>query len=357
MTPNNTPNFEFFASANGFNGFKSYFNEIFNPCNLTKLFILKGGPGTGKSTILKKIGKFANENNLNYEIFRCSSDPNSLDGIIIKSNESSVAVIDGTAPHQMDTVIPGAFDELINLGAAWNSKELNKEMEEIKSLNILKSQAYQNAYNYLSISSVFNKKIKAEIKKIFNYNLAEEKCKNIIQLYQEDKGKVDIRLISSFSKNGYERNNCFEKVFKEKYTVKNTYGSASLFLSILTENLKKHKISFINIPSPLDENEIEGIYLNEYATLIISEKNTENCINNIDTSEFINLNLIKNKEKELNIFEEHLKLYMNLAKDELCSASKYHFELEKIYTPKMNFSIIESIYDDLLQKIKNTLFP
>ena len=45
----------YFASANGYRGFRSYFNEVFAEEGLDKLFILKGGPGTGKSTLMKRL--------------------------------------------------------------------------------------------------------------------------------------------------------------------------------------------------------------------------------------------------------------------------------------------------------------
>ena len=47
----------YFGAANGYSGFRSQFGEIFNSHNMEKLYILKGGPGTGKSTLLKRIDR------------------------------------------------------------------------------------------------------------------------------------------------------------------------------------------------------------------------------------------------------------------------------------------------------------
>ena len=44
---------EFFAASNSSTGFVSYFDVIFNPKSYEKIFILKGGPGTGKSHFMK----------------------------------------------------------------------------------------------------------------------------------------------------------------------------------------------------------------------------------------------------------------------------------------------------------------
>ena len=43
----------FFASMNTANGFQSYFKEIFDPKQYNRSYILKGGPGSGKSSLMK----------------------------------------------------------------------------------------------------------------------------------------------------------------------------------------------------------------------------------------------------------------------------------------------------------------
>lgn len=45
----------YYACANSARGFVSFFDG--NIKGLDKLYILKGGPGTGKSTLMKKIGR------------------------------------------------------------------------------------------------------------------------------------------------------------------------------------------------------------------------------------------------------------------------------------------------------------
>ena len=67
------------------------------------------------------------------EIF-CSSDPHSLDGVIAEKNDRRIAMVDGTAPHERDAVIPGAIDEIINLGDFWERRWLVGQKENIKRL-------------------------------------------------------------------------------------------------------------------------------------------------------------------------------------------------------------------------------
>ena len=43
----------YFAAANTKNGFVSYFDDIFG--KIKKIYVIKGGPGTGKTTTVKGI--------------------------------------------------------------------------------------------------------------------------------------------------------------------------------------------------------------------------------------------------------------------------------------------------------------
>ena len=49
----------FFAAANTSSGFVSFFDRLFDPKTLKKIYILKGGPGVGKSTLMKNAAKAA----------------------------------------------------------------------------------------------------------------------------------------------------------------------------------------------------------------------------------------------------------------------------------------------------------
>ena len=105
-----------FPGSNTSKGFYSFYRYILTQDNANRILCLKGGPGTGKSSLMKKVGKYFFAKGYNIEYHHCSSDSNSLDGIVVK--ELNVAILDGTSPHIVDPITPGAVDEIINLGDA-----------------------------------------------------------------------------------------------------------------------------------------------------------------------------------------------------------------------------------------------
>ena len=112
---NNIP--VFFAGANTANVFVSLYDSVFHEDDFTGLYIIKGGPGTGKSTFMKRLGEIAGDSGYKVTHYLCGSDSNSLDGIIIHGNKGKkVGVIDGTPPHPKEFRSPGAAGDILDFG-------------------------------------------------------------------------------------------------------------------------------------------------------------------------------------------------------------------------------------------------
>jgi hypothetical protein len=118
----------YYAGGNTARGFHSLYES--NLQGLECVYILKGGPGTGKSSLMKKIGNEWVEKGYDIEFLHCSSDNQSIDGVIIRSLK--VGIVDGTAPHVIEPKTPGAVEQYINLGEAWDAKALSVEKKNIE---------------------------------------------------------------------------------------------------------------------------------------------------------------------------------------------------------------------------------
>ena len=128
-------------------GFYSYYNYILPQREAEKIFCIKGGPGTGKSTLMKNIAQHFIKKGEDVDLMWCSSDPSSLDGVLIRNR--NIAVVDGTAPHVVDPKNPGAVDEIVNLGDHWDEDELKKYRGEIVECSSHISEFFGYAYGYL----------------------------------------------------------------------------------------------------------------------------------------------------------------------------------------------------------------
>ena len=91
------PRIQFYLGANAPSGFYSLYDQLIDPDRAQDVMILKGGPGCGKSSLMRKVGAAMEEQGLAVEYIQCSGDPDSLDAVIIPT--LSTAIVDGTAPH------------------------------------------------------------------------------------------------------------------------------------------------------------------------------------------------------------------------------------------------------------------
>lgn len=132
-----------FPGGNTSQGFYSYYNYIIAP-DATRIFVIKGGPGVGKSSLMRFIGETMLERGYDVEYHHCSSDNGSLDGVCIP--QIGVALLDGTAPHIVDPKNPGAVDEIIHLGDFWHEDILRKNKEAILATNRRVGRLFQMAY-------------------------------------------------------------------------------------------------------------------------------------------------------------------------------------------------------------------
>ena len=137
-----------FPGGNTPQGFYSYYNDILPQRKAEKIFCIKGGPGTGKSTLMKEVGNHFAEQGEDVDFLWCSSDPDSLDGIVLKKRR--IALLDGTAPHVVDPQNPGAVDEILNLGEYWVSDEIRAQRGSVISCNERTSAMFQMVYGYLA---------------------------------------------------------------------------------------------------------------------------------------------------------------------------------------------------------------
>lgn len=133
----------FYPGGNTCEGFHSFYDYIVKP-DARRILVIKGGPGMGKSTLMKTLGRQFHNMGYNVEFHWCSSDNDSLDAMVLPDQQ--IALIDGTAPHVVDPRNPGAVDEILNLGDYWNEGQLYEAKKNIMSLNKLVGKYFRLGY-------------------------------------------------------------------------------------------------------------------------------------------------------------------------------------------------------------------
>jgi len=114
----------------GPDGFVSCFDQLINDAVLRRRLILKGGPGVGKSTFMRRMHAALCGDASPSTLYFCSGDPDSLDAVALP--DAGLLMLDGTAPHIVDPQIPGARDSLINLGECLDEAAMHQRLPHIR---------------------------------------------------------------------------------------------------------------------------------------------------------------------------------------------------------------------------------
>lgn len=139
-----------FLGSNSEHGFHSLYDGFCTGAG-DFLRIIKGGPGTGKSSFMRAIGRAAEEHGMAVEYILCSGDPDSLDGIYIP--ELRLGYADGTAPHVMDPGIFALTGDYINIGAHTSTGVPLPEREALATLTSGYKSYYARAYELLGAAA------------------------------------------------------------------------------------------------------------------------------------------------------------------------------------------------------------
>lgn len=158
--------------ANGItaHGFYSLYPAIRE--QLDYLFIIKGAPGTGKSTLIKNIADTLIEKGEKIEIIRSPKDNELLDGLIIP--RLNIGLLVSSPPFTLEAKYVGAREEEIDLNEGLKMQQLLTWKHEIIHLTDLLEKKYEEAVYHLAKA----KEIHLEHEKIYiehmNFDLANQ---------------------------------------------------------------------------------------------------------------------------------------------------------------------------------------
>lgn len=352
----------YYAGGNTARGFYSFYES--NLEGLARLFILKGGPGTGKSSLMKKLGKEWKEKGYDIEYLHCSSDNDSIDGMIIRS--LGVGIVDGTAPHVIEPKAPGAVEEYVNLGEAWDSAALQEQKTEIERLTGEISEAFSAAYRSFNDALV----VHDEWEKIYIENMDFDKANEltnelIARLFGEQQLEkaADIRhryLGAATPKGAADFVPNLTEGLK-RYLIKGRPGSGkSTLLKKIAAESESRGFDTEIYHCGFDPNSLDMIIVRELGFAIFDSTAPHEYFPEWENDEIVELygTVIygDTDEKYAAEIADCAKRYrdnMNKAIASLANAKSLHDELEEIYKPAMDFSKVEELAVRINGEIEN----
>ncbi len=342
-------NLNFFLGANSDKGFVSYFDELQDFDDFLQLFILKGGPGSGKSSLMKKIYKHAVSLGHNVEAIPCASDPSSLDAFIDYSR--GFAMADGTAPHSFDPYLPGVKEHILYTGEFWNTDALLKNKKEIQKLNEEIAACHKSATAFISAASSLTKENMCVAQKHINKKELSEFGEMLAsRLAKGTSPHEKKRLLSAVTCGRVEFfGNSLSSLADKIYVLDDMWGASSdMLLSYLRSFALNNGLKFITCPCSVIPERLEHI-------IIPSEKiavSVKNPFHNTQKAYAQSGGFYYSfDESALLERQRSARALIHKASDCVNRAKTLHDDLEKYYINAMDFSKLEEIAEKMRKEV------
>ena len=344
-----------FPGGNTANGSFNFFDNIIQN-NINRIFCLKGGPGVGKSSLMRKIAQEFIKKGYDVELHHCPSDPSSLDAILIK--KLGVVLLDGTSPHIVDPKNPGAIDEFINLGDYWNVENLEKNKKEILEVGEDISASFRRAYKYLKAAEPIYLDIEEKYKACMNFGkvnmLTDEFIENLFNgISSSGEYKKERHLFgTAITPIGHvDYTDSILSQVKKVYYLDGEIGTGkTTFLTKVYKKAVQKGMSVEVYHYPLIKEKLETIIINDL-DIAITVSNIFEDKEKIDLNQFINKDKLSNYKDEIDFDQKVFDELVSYAISNLKIAKSKHDIIEAYYVPNMRFDEVEELKIELIEKI------
>ncbi len=349
-------NNRYFAASNSSRGFKNYFKEVFKRADT--IYVVKGGPGTGKSSFMKRCSRHAEEQGCAVENFCCSSDADSLDGALIFDGKKYVGVLDGTAPHIWEPEFPGIREQIVDLGQFWNGKILTAQKNEIIALGRKKSTAYNKAYTYLRSCG----NLRAVTDMLLREALNCDKMSRAVGRIVESLGLMDGNATviptptDAVTMKGWITLDTFKERAENVYIIGLSQGIGQLFLCELEGQLKRKKITVRVAYDAVCPWLINEILIEDVKTVFcvgepdgVDAEPVGKSVKYINSKRFVDAESLRAARGEIRYTGKLSQSSLEGALHALSEVNVYHFLLEDIYKNAMDFKALTEFTNDFVE--------
>ncbi len=352
------PKICFFLGANSPSGFYSLYDQLIDPTQARDIFLLKGGPGCGKSSLMRSVAKKAEERGLTVEYIFCSGDPDSLDAIHIPALGAAIA--DATAPHVLEPRYPGVVERYVNLGDCYDHAALQEKRGEILACMAGYKGCYDRAYRCLTAAAQIGEDMRSMlITPAVEAKLAK-RAKGILSREVKktggEPGKATQRFLGAVTWRGALCN--FETVdalATRVYELSDTYGLAHILLTHLAAGAMAAGYDAIVCPSPMYPDRMEHLLLPGLSLAFVTSTPAlpygKRPYRRLRLDAMADAEVLRRCRSRLRFSKKVSAALVDEAVDSLAQAKAMHDDLEAIYNPHVDFPRVYATADLLAQEL------
>lgn len=353
------PNVQYFLGANSPQGFYSLYDQLIDRDTARAVYILKGGPGCGKSTLMRQVALRAEQAQLPVEYILCSGDPDSLDGVVLPT--LGVALVDGTAPHVVEPKLPGAVEHYVNLGACYDAVALAPLRSQLKASMAGYQECYRRAYGNLSAAAQVRQDMRAvlysdELRGKMQKRAAGILSREVRRRKNISTGRVRQRFLSGVTCRG--KLPLWETAFTQcpkVFHLCDRYGLAHEMLSVLLTGVQRGGYDVVACPSPMAPMRLEHLLVPKLGLAFLSGPGNIRLpaapYRRVHIDTMIDPTLLRENRGRLRLSSRIAGQLEEAAVAALAQAKSMHDELEALYNPHVDFQRVGHMAEEIIAQI------
>lgn len=348
----------YFLGANSPSGFYSLYDELSDPNRMTALYILKGGPGCGKSTLMKRVARHAEAAGLDTQLILCSGDPDSLDAVLLP--QKGIAVVDGTAPHVVEAHCPGAVETYIDLSRFYDHEALQSVKQDLISVTAEYKGHYKQAYRCLGAAGELRRNLMESADSPELRQKLQKRAKGIIgrelKRTSSGTGQLERRFLSAVTHKGPVH--LWDTVSAQAtrvYELSDSHGLAHHLLSPILSAALASGHTAVACPDPMAPDRLVHLILPELSLAFVTSTTDapwpHRAYRRLRLDAMAEENLQQVSRPRLRFTRKVAEALTDDGIANLGLAKEAHDRLEALYNPHVDFDGVTAVADRLAKQI------
>ena len=332
----------FFPGSNTGAGFVGFFEDLRSHAGRT--VVLKGGPGVGKSSLMKAVGQHYEGKKAPVIYYHCSGDPDSLDAVYVP--DRGFLMLDGTAPHIVDPALPGAADGILNLGVCLDENLLGSQRDSVERISREISACYARAYRYLRAAKAMRDDAAAVCDAALSRAARRAALEELLAYFPEHgEGEESHLFAQAITWKGVLQ--YLDGILTEKTICLDVpWGfDAHGFLNGLWMMAAQRQLHRVAYHDPLDAEKLGHIQAGDtvFTTAVVTDAPT--------VTPQLDQRLMSREEPRLSFDRAVYDLTLNQAVEALADAKQKHDQLERYYIDAMDYGRLNAIKQEVLEEL------
>lgn len=340
----------YFLGANSKDGFISLYGG-FAAASGDRLHVIKGGPGTGKSSFMRRIAARAEALGLDTELVLCSGDPASLDGVYIPALRRGW--VDGTAPHTLDPAVFGVSGDYVNLGRFCRLPLSAADAVEALRLTAAYKALYARAYACLSAAASLRRSAHEPLWRGELREHAEKRLSSLLRRRASGGGGRETqRFLSALSCDGELRlGGEIAQLCPTVCALEDGFGLAADALRFAAAESARLGLERVLCPSPLDPGEPEALLLPGAGLALLRGDWGLEGVRRLRLDTLVPAEMRRALRAPLRRCRRLSQDALGEGLDALRQAKALHDELEAVYRPYMDFNALSDFCEQEIARI------